>query len=156
MRFFYTGDSRPLIERSRSNGSFLKQENLFRGGKRKGLKRRFCRVSAFGQSDTQKLGNQKYLLDYYLLDLFGSFYRCMLNDLWDQADTAGAQIYNLCLQPIRGEEATKETQIGQQVQAYVETRSICRISSVTFSPGIFRPAIPSCSFYWGGRVEKQT
>lgn len=68
----------------------------------------------------KKLGNRKYLLDYYLLDMFGAFYRCTLNDLWDQADTAGVQIYNLCLQSIRGEEAAKETQIDQQVQTYVE------------------------------------
>ncbi len=101
--------------------AFSNKKICFGERKEKDLSDAFAEFLHLARAIRKKLGNRKYLLDYYILDLFGSFYRCMLNDLWDQADTAGAQIYNLCLQSIRGEEAAKETQIGQQVLAYVES-----------------------------------
>ena len=80
----------------------------------------FVEFIELARSIRDKLGCRKYLLDRYLLDLLEAASGISPMDLTEAGEDTAERLRKLCRQAVRKDEAVQKTNIGEQIQAYVE------------------------------------
>ena len=80
----------------------------------------FVEFIELARSIRGRLGARKYLLDRYLLDLLEAASCISPMDLTEAGEDAAERLRKLCRQAVRKDEAVQKTNIGEQIQAYIE------------------------------------